>query len=183
MNRLMPELRKLYGVMAEFESADALVTGARRAREEGYQKLDAYAPFPVEELTEALDLAPSPIPLVMFCGGVVGAITGFGMQYYATVISYPMNIGGRPLPSWPAFILVTVEMTILFAVFSGLLALFVAMRLPAIYHPVFNAPDFGRASQDRFFLCIQTDDRRFDAVATPAFLESLQPLAVEPVHK
>lgn len=183
MNQPTPELRNLYGVMAEFASADALVTAARRAHEAGYRKMDAYAPFPVETLPEALELNSSHIPLVMFGGGLVGALLGFGTQYYVTVISYPMDIGGRPLPSWPALIPVTLELTILFSVFSGLLALFIAMRLPSVYHPVFNVPNFERASQDGFFLCIQTEDSGFDAAATPAFLESLQPVSVEAVHQ
>jgi hypothetical protein len=177
------DLRNLYGFMAEFDSAAALVNAARRAREAGYREMDAYAPFPVEELPEALDLAPSRIPLVMFGGAVAGALTGYGMQYYATAISYPMNIGGRPLPSWPALIPVTLELTILFAVFGGLAALFITLRLPAVYHPVFNVPNFGRASQDGFFLCIRTEDGRFDPATTPAFLENLQAVSVEPVPK
>lgn len=183
MNQAMPDLRNLYGFMAEFASADALVTAARRAHEAGYRKMDAYAPFPIEALPEALELAPSHIPLVMFAGAVVGALIGFGTQYNAMVFGYPMNIGGRPLLSWPALIPVTLELTILFSVFGGLIALFITMGLPAVYHPVFNVPNFGRASQDGFFLCIQTADDRFDARATPAFLESLQPLWVDPVHK
>jgi hypothetical protein len=184
MNQPVPDdLHNLYGFMAEFATVDALIAAARRAREAGYREMDAYAPFPIEELPEALDLGRSHIPLVMFGGAVAGGLTGYGMQYYATVISYPMNIGGRPLPSWPAFIPVTLELTILFAVFAGLAALFITLRLPTVYHPVFNVPNFGRASQDGFFLCIRTKDGRFDAEGTPAFLESLQPVSVGPVHK
>ena len=183
MNQSKTELRNLYGVMAEFASADTLVCAARRAREAGYRKMDAYAPFPIETLPEALELAPSHIPLVMLGGGIMGALTGIGTQCYATLISYPMNIGGRPLPSWPALVPVTLELTILFSVLGGLLALFIAIGLPSVYHPVFNVPNFGRASQDGFFLCIEVGDKRFDLAATSAFLETLQPVSVEPVHK
>lgn len=178
-----PNPEHLYGLMAEFDSADLLLEAARRTTKEGYSVTDAYTPFPVEELPEALDLPTSRIPVVMLCGAIFGALLGYGMQYYATVISYPMNIAGRALPSWPGLIPVTVEITILSAVCCGVFALFIVTKLPRVYHPVFNHPDFKRASQDRFFLCIRTKDRKFDYLKTESFLRSLSPLSVEPVEK
>jgi hypothetical protein len=179
----LPDLRHLHGIMAEFASADELVAAVRRVRAAGFQILDAYSPFPIEELPDALGLRPSRIPLVMVAGGFAGALLGYGMQYYATVISYPMNIGGRSLPAWPALIPVTFELTIFCAVIGGLLALFIAWQLPQVYHPVFNHPDFRRASQDRFFLCLEVKGSRFEPLRAAAFLETLDPISVEAVEK
>ena len=183
MNAPLADIRHLHGLMAEFDSAEELVAAARRSREAGYRELDAYAPFPVEELPDALDLPPSRVPMAMFVGGLIGLAGGYGMQYYATVIDYPMNIGGRPLPSWPALIPVTFELTILGAVAAGVIALFLAWRLPEVYHPVFNHPAFRRASQDRFFLCVEAGDPQFHLFRTTAFLETLGPVSVEAVEK
>ena len=182
-NGAATDFRNVHGLVAEFPSADALVAAARAARAAGYQKLDAYSPFSVDELPDALGLPPSHIPAVMLCGALTGCATGMGMQYYASFAGFPMNIGGRPLNSWPAFIPPTVELTILFAVVSGLLALFFSLHLPAVYHPVFNHPDFRRASRDGFFLCIECADRQFDPGETRSFLETLSPLSVRPVDK
>jgi hypothetical protein len=179
----MRELHKLYGVMAEFPSAESLVAAAHSARTAGYRRMDAYAPFPVEELPAALDLPPSRIPLFMLCGGCAGAAIGLGMQAYANLVSYPINIGGRPLFSWPAFIPATFELIIFFAVLSGLAALFFTMNLPMVYHPVFNHPDFRRASRDGFFLCIEAADEQFDARRADLFLRTLAPLSVRIVEK
>ncbi len=175
--------RRLHGFMAEFATVALLVAAARRSRMEGYRQVEAYAPFPVEELAEALELRPSRIPWVMLGGGIAGALAGYGMQYYAMVISYPMNIGGRPLHAWPAFIPVTFELTILFAVLGGLAALFFTLGFPAVYHPVFNHPDFRRASRNGFFLCIESGDELFDVERTPEFLRMLQPMSVQAVEK
>ena len=177
------EFRNVHGLMAEFSSAAALVAAARAAHVAGYRKVEAYAPFSVEELPEALDLPPSRIPCIMLAGAFTGCATGLGMQYYASFVTFPMNIGGRPLDSWPAFIPPTVELTILFAVVSGLVALFFSLHLPAVYHPVFNHPDFRRASRDGFFLCIECADQRFDPEKTASFLETLAPLSVRAVEK
>ena len=173
----------LHGIMAEFPSAEALVAAARRTRKAGYRRVDAYAPFPVDDLPEALDLPPSRIPFFMFGGALVGTTTGLGMQYFANLHAYPMNIGGRPLDAWPAFVLVTVELTILCAVLSGLAALFFTLRLPTVYHPVFNHPDFRRASRDGFFLCIEASDPGFDARKTAFFLRTLAPVSVQTVEQ
>jgi hypothetical protein len=161
----------IHGLVAEFDSAEA-----------GYRNLDAYAPFAIDDLSDALELPASPIPYIMFGGALAGCGTGLWMQFYANLHSYPMNIGGRPLNSWPAFIPPTVELTILFAVVSGLIALFFSLHLPAIYHPVFNHPDFRRASRDGFFLCIECVDGQFDAVGTSAFLQTLSAISVQPVE-
>jgi hypothetical protein len=173
----------LYGLMAEFASAGALLAAARQARAAGFRRLDAFAPYPIAELPEALELPSSHIPLFMLGGGILGALAGYGMQYYATVISYPMDIGGRPLPSWPALIPVTFELTIFGAALAGLGALLFTLRLPKVYHPVFNHPDFRRASQDGFFLCIHAGDAQFEMQRTADFLATLQPISVEAVKR
>jgi hypothetical protein len=171
-----------YGVMAEFETAKQLLLAAAKTRDAGYRKIDAYAPFPVEGLSEALGLRRNLVPLVTLVGGLLGGLTGFGFQFWVNVISYPMNIGGRPLNSWPAFIPVTFELTILgastFAVF-GMLAM---NKLPHPYHPVFNVERFARASTDRFFICIESSDPKFDVAETTRFLRSLEAQYVTEVH-
>ena len=179
----MPAVHQVHGIMAEFSSAEALVAAARRVRAAGYRRLDAYAPFPVEELPEALDLPPSRVPLFMLAGGLAGAAAGLGMQYYANLRAYPLNIGGRPLNAWPAFIPATFELIILGAVVGGLVALFFTLVLPTIYHAVFNHPDFRRASRDGFFLCIESRDPQFDARKSAFFLRTLAPLSVQTVEK
>jgi hypothetical protein len=162
-----------YGVLAEFETARQLLQAAAKTRDAGYRKIDAYAPFPVEGLSEALGLRRNYVSLVTLIGGLLGGLTGFGFQYWVNVISYPLNIGGRPLNSWPAFIPVTFELTILgastFAVF-GMLAM---NKLPHPYHPVFNVARFARASTDRFFICIESADPKFNVAEATSFLQSL----------
>ncbi len=171
----------VYGMIARFDTPEAVVEATRRAREAGYKRMEAYSPFPIEELAEILDFEPK-IQYLVLIGGIVGAITGFGLQYYASVISYPLIIGGRPFNSWPAFIVVIFELTILFA---GLAAVFGMLGLngfPHPYHPVFNAKDFRLVSRDKFFLVIESTDPRFDPERTRAFLESLNPEEVTEVH-
>jgi hypothetical protein len=167
----------IYGLMAEFESATALVAAARRAREAGYRKMDAYSPFPIEELSEVLHHKDR-LPLLVLIGGIVGGTSGFLFQYWASAIDYPINVGGRPLLSWPSFIPVTFEMTILVAAFAAVLGMLGLNGLPMPYHPVFNAPRFEYASRNRFFLCIESSDPLFEKVGTGQFLESLQPKEV-----
>ena len=179
----MPEGHPVHGIMAEFSSVESLVAAARRTRAAGYRSVEAYAPFPVEELADALELPPSRIPRFMFAGGLTGAAAGLAMQYFANLYAYPMNIGGRPLNAWPAFIPATFELIILFAVLGGLVALFFALHLPTVYHPVFNHPDFRRASRDGFFLCIESTDPRFDPRESAFFLRTLGPLSVQTVEK
>jgi hypothetical protein len=168
--------------MAEFDTPDNLVAAARRAREEGYRKMDAYTPFPVEELSEALALGHSWMAPIVLVGGLLGAALGYFMQYYIAVINYPINIGGRPLHSWPAFIPVTFETTVLLAGLFAVLGMLALNGLPMPYHPVFNVPGFTLASHDRFFLCIEARDPKFDREGTRRFMESLSPRRVSDVE-
>jgi Protein of unknown function (DUF3341) len=178
----MEQRSHIYGVMGEFETPKQLIRAAERTREAGYRQVDAYAPFPVEGLSEAMGLRRSWVPFLTLVGGLMGGLTGFGFQYWANVFSYPLNIGGRPLNSWPAFIPVTFELTILgastFAVF-GMLAL---NKLPHPYHPVFNVARFSRASTDRFFICIEATDPKFNPTESARFLQSLEAQHVTEVH-
>jgi Alternative complex III, ActD subunit len=171
----------VYGLMAEFEDPNTLVAAAAQAREAGYRRMDAYSPFPIEELHEALGSHHSKLPLIVLIGGVVGCLGGFLLQYWASAIAYPINVGGRPFNSWPAFIPVTFECTILGAALSAVLGMLALNGLPMPYHPVFNVPRFALASRNRFFLCIEAKDRKFDLEKTRAFLESLSPREVSTV--
>src|SRR5947209_18954244 len=164
--------------MAEFDNPTALVNAARAAREHGYRKLDAYSPFPIEELSEALHLHKNRLPLIVLIGGILGGSLGYLLQYYVTVWYFPINIAGRPLNSWPAYIVITFEMTILLAALSCVLGLLALCGLPMPYHPVFNVPRFALASRNRFFLCIESTDALFAHDATCSFLEPLQPAQV-----
>jgi hypothetical protein len=172
---------KIYGLMAEFDDASALVLAAEGAREAGYRRMDAYSPFPIEELHHALGSHHSRLPLIVLIGGVVGCIGGFLLQYWTMAVAYPINVGGRPFNSWPAFIPVTFECTILGAALSAVLGMLALNGLPMPYHPVFNVPRFALASRSRFFLCIEARDKQFDLEDTRAFLESLKPREVSTV--
>jgi hypothetical protein len=167
--------------MAEFDDATALVAAARRTRAEGYARVDAFSPFPIEELNEALRLPRTKLPWIVFFGGLTGTIAGYGLEYWASVIHYPLNIGGRPFHSMPSFIVPAYETTILFAAFSAVIAMIALNGLPRPYHPVFNVPQFAAASSDRFFLLIEARDPRFDSAATRRFLEGLKPIGVTEV--
>lgn len=169
---------ELYGLMAEFSTPQALIAGAKAARAHGYTRMDAFAPFPVEGLSHALGQGRSWLPLVFLLGGIAGGGGGYFMQWYAAVISYPLNVGGRPLHSWPSFIPVTFELTILIAALSGVLALFLSMKLPKPHHPLFNVPEFERATDDRFFLCLESADPLFALESARQFLEELCPLRI-----
>ncbi len=171
----------IYGVMAEFDNPSALVSAARAARAKGYRKLDAYSPFPIEELTDALHLHKNKLPLIVLAGGVIGGLTGFFLQYWIAVIYFPINIAGRPLNSWPSFIIITFELTILFASLSAVLGMMALCGLPMPYHPVFNVPRFSAASRNRFFLCIEAADPLFDPAQTSQFLGTLEPTEVSEV--
>ena len=171
----------LYGLMAEFDTPDALLHAAESARLAGYRVMDAYSPIPIEELSEALGLARTRLPKLVFLGGLLGGIGGYSLEYYCAVIGYPLNIGGRPLHSWPQFIPVTFETTVLGAALACFVGMWALNRLPQPYHPVFNVPAFARASTDRFFLCIEADDASFKHDDTRRFLEGLHPVGVSDV--
>jgi hypothetical protein len=171
----------IYGTMAEFASANELVVAARRTHEAGFRKLDAYSPFPVEELAEAIGFQKNYVPLVTLIGAIVGGLGGYLMQYWIAVISYPVNVGGRPYHSWPAFIIVTFEMTILFGAIAAVFGMLALNGLPMPYHPVFNVPRFVLASKDRFFLLVYANDPKYDRKGTRQFLEGLQPRSISEV--
>jgi len=174
-------IKPIYGLLAEFDNPTGLVAAARAAREQGYRNLDAYSPFPIEELTDTLHLHRNKLPLIVLCGGILGGLTGFFLQYYVTVFDFPINVGGRPLNSWPSYIIITFELTILFGAISAVLGLLGLCGLPMPYHPVFNVPRFAFASRNRFFLCIEARDPLFDRDKTSAFLETLEPREVSEV--
>lgn len=156
------ELPNVYGVLGEFHSSEQLVDAANRVREAGYVRFDAFAPMPVEGLAEAVGARSTRLPLIVLAGGIIGGCGGYAMQWYLSVVSYPMNIGGRPVHSWPSFIPVTFELTILGAALAAVLGMLALNGLPRPHHPLFNVPDFSLASQNRFFLCIESADGRFD---------------------
>jgi hypothetical protein len=159
--------------MAEFDEPGPLVAAAERARLDGYRRMDAFSPFPIEELHDALGMGRTRLPLLVLLGGLFGCIGGYGLQVWTMAVSYPINVGGRPLHSWPAFIPVTFECTILAAAITAVLGMLALNGLPMPYHPVFNVPRFALASRNRFFLVIEATDRHFDLERTQAFLESL----------
>ncbi len=163
----------VYGLLAEFDNPTDLVVAAKKAHEQGYRKMDGYSPFPVEGLAEAMGFERDRMPLVVLVGGLLGCAGGYLMQYWINVISYPLNIGGRPFHSWPAFFVVTFEVTILFASLSALFGMLGLNGLPMPYHPVFHSPRFAFATRDRFFLCIEASDPRFELAETRRFLEGL----------
>ena len=172
----------LHGVMAEFETGQALVDAARKTMAQGFTKVEAYSPVPIEELNEALGFHRSWLPPLVLMGGILGAIGGFALQYWASVIEYPMNIGGRPFFSWPAFIIPAYETTILFAAGTAVLGMLFLNGLPEPYHPVFNVPGFALASRDKFFICIEATDAKFDRVETARFLKGLGASVVSEVE-
>jgi hypothetical protein len=171
----------IYGLLAEFEDPTSLVAATHKAHAEGYRCMDAYSPFPIEELHEALGTHHTRLPLIVLIGGIVGCVGGYLLQYWAATIAYPINIGGRPLHSWPAFIPITFECTILVAALSAVLGMLALNGLPQPYHPVFNVPRFALASRNRFFLCIEAKDPKFGIDKTRSFLETLNPREVTSV--
>src|SRR5439155_1354675 len=164
---------QIYGMMAEFDTPDSIVHAARLTHQAGYRRIDAYSPFPIEALAEAIDFHPTDIPLVVLVGGSIGGVSGFFWQYWIHVINYPINVGGRPLNSWPAFIVVTFEMTILFAGIFAVLGMLALNGLPMPYHPVFNVPRFVFASKDRFFLIIFSSDPKYEPAERRKVLQQI----------
>ena len=169
---------KLYGVMAQFDNPSQLVAAARSAYAAGYRQINGYSPFPIEELDEAIGFKRTTLPLIVFAGGVLGALGGFFMQYWMEVVNYPLIVGGKPFNSWPAFIPITFECTVLGAAFAAVFGMLALNKLPQPYHPVFNAPSFALATRDSFFLVIEAKDAKFDHADAVRFLKNLDPREV-----
>ena len=172
----------LYGLMAEFDSPTDVVEAARATYDAGYRRINAYSPYPIEELAEAIGFPRTRLPIIVLIGGIIGGLVGYGLQYYVAVIDYPLNVGGRPLHSWPSFIPITFEMTILCAALAAVFGMLALNKLPQPYHPVFNAERFALASRDRFFLVIEARDPKFDHDRAESFLKSLNPKEVVDVE-
>ncbi|NJK80421.1 MAG: DUF3341 domain-containing protein [Chloroflexaceae bacterium] len=173
----------MYGLMAEFQSPEQLVHATEAAYKAGYRRMDAYSPFPIEEVSEAMHFHDDLLRRIVLVAAISGLITALVLQVLGSAIDYPLNIGGRPLLDWPAFIPITFELTILFSGFAAVISVVVLNGLPQPYHPVFNAPNFDRASIDRFFLCIEANDPKFERTATRTFLEGLHPMNVSEVDQ
>jgi hypothetical protein len=172
---------EIYGVVGEFASAEAVLDAAKKVHEAGYKKAEAYTPFPVEGLPEALGFHHSPVALLTLLAGITGGATGFFMCWYANVISYKLNIGGRPPNSWPAWIPITFELTVLFAALTAAISMLILNGLPRLHHPIFETPHFDEASRDRFFLCIEAKDPKFQTESAANFLTTAGALAVTEV--
>ncbi len=171
-----------YGLMAEFDNPTDAVAAARRVHEEGYTRVDAFSPYPVEELSEAIGAHKTKMPLIVLIGGLVGGSLGYLMQFYLLTLSYPLNVGGKPFHSWPAFIPITFECTVLGAALSAVFGMLALNGLPEPYHPGFNAPNFALASRDRFFVLVESADPKFDRERTAEFLRALGPREVTDVE-
>jgi Protein of unknown function (DUF3341) len=176
-----PVTSTTYGLMAEFDSAQDLVAAAHKTHAAGYQKVDAYSPFPIEGLAEAIGFHKNRVPLVVLIGGLIGGLSGYALQYWVATITYPTNVGGRPYHSWPSFIIVTFEMTILFAGLSAVFGMLALNGLPMPYHPVFNVEEFRKASENKFFLVVFSSDPNYDAARTRSFLQGLAPRMIAEV--
>jgi hypothetical protein len=164
---------KLYGIMAEFDTATQLVDAARQVRDAGYKKTDAFSPFPLHEIDEALGIKRSVLPYLIFCGGITGLVSALGLVYFVHVVDFPIIVGGRPHFSLPAFIPPMFELTILFSAFTAVFGMLFLNKLPSPYHPVFNVPRFALATREKFFLVIESDDELYDYDKTRAFMEGL----------
>lgn len=172
---MKPQAPRLYGVMAEFDNPTDLVAAARRTYQAGYRRINGYSPYPIEELSEAIGFTHTALPLIVLIGGILGGFAGFFMQYWMEVKNYPLNVGGKPYNSWPAFIPITFECTILFAAFAAVFGMLALNKLPQPYHPVFNAPNFALATRDSFFLVIEASDGKFQHDVVKEFMKDLQP--------
>jgi hypothetical protein len=172
---------KSYGLLAEFRNADELIEAAKQARNAGFIRLEAYSPLPLEALTEVIGPHRDRIPLLTLLGGIVGGLGGYFMQWYTATIDYPINVGGRPFHSWPSFIPITFETTVLGAALSAVFGMLLLNGLPKLYHPLFNVPEFELASRNRFFLCLRCDDPKYEATSSRDFLQQLGPLVLREV--
>lgn len=173
---------RLYGIIAEFSDPNDLVAAAQRTHDAGYRRIDAFTPYPIEELAEAMGIHHTILPLLVLIGGILGLVGGITLQYWTSAIDYPLNIGGKPFFSWPAFLPVTFETTVLLAALTAVFGMLALNGLPMPYHPIFSAPRFALASRDRFFLCIEAADPKFDLDDTTRFLQRLQPRAISEVE-
>jgi hypothetical protein len=176
----MPVTR-LYGLLAEFDSADALIAAAKKTRAAGYTHIEAFSPYPLPEAAEALGCRRSGVQFLVLLGGVLGGSAAFFMLYWVSAAAWPLNIGGRPPNSWPMFIPITFELTVLTASLAAFLSVFVLCRLPRFHHPLFGSPLFARSSTDRFYLCIETSDATIDVDEVREFLATLNPAGIEEV--
>ena len=172
----------LYGIMAEFDNPSDLVTAARQTYEAGYRRINGYSPYPIEELDEAIGFKRTTLPLIVLAGGIIGGLGGFFMQYWTEVIDYPLNVGGKPFNSWPAFVPITFECTVLVASFAAVLGMLMLNKLPQPYHPVFNAPNFALATRDKFFLVIEANDPKFEYGKANRFMHTLGAMEVNDVE-
>lgn len=178
----MKKRELIYGLMAEFNSPDELLEASRKTYAEGYRRIDAFAPLPIEGLAQAIGFRHTRLPLVVLLGGIIGGLGGYYLQYYAAAVSFPINVGGRGLNSWPAFVPITFELTILFASLGAFFGMLAMNGLPTPYHPVFNVPRFALASRNRFFLCIKARDPKFNLELTRKFMETLHPREVTEIE-
>ena len=172
----------VYGLMAEFDDPNALIRAAKRTYEAGYRRIDAFSPYPIEEVWEAIGQHDRRLSLIVLTGGVIGLLSGFALQQWVHQVAYPINIGGKPLNSWPQFVPVIFELTILFAALSAVFGMIILNGLPQPYHPVFNVPRFEHASRDKFFLLVESTDPKFDRAKTLEFLKGLNPSEVNEVE-
>lgn len=181
--RVEEERGRIWGLLAEFETPDELLHAARHARGEGYRRMDAYTPFPIHGLSDAMGFRPTKLPLLVLAGGIIGCVAALGTMWFSATIHYPINVAGKPFASWPMFIPITFEMTVLCASLAAVFGMLGMNGLPMPYHPVFNAPRFAFASRDRFFLCIEARDALFDLEKTRVFLARLNAREVVEVEE
>lgn len=179
----MAEPSAPYGLVASFANAEALGEAVRRSQQAGYQRIETYAPLPCEAISQSLGHDDRKVPAIALGCGLAGAVIAYGLQYYSAVVDLPLVVGGKPFHAWPTFLVLAFEIGILSAVLGAVIGMLLLNRLPEPYHPVFDAPEFDRASLDRYFLCIHAGDAAFDARSTRAFLESLTPLSIDQVPK